>query len=611
MQTVGIDQLVGRPLGEYEVEQRLGRGELSTVYIAHQSALGRKVMIIMFNPPEGISALEQQRFTVRFAQEGAALRKLKHPNILPTYDFGELSGHPYLVTALVKGVSLNQLLKQQGRFTLQQTLAILKQIASALDYAHSSGVVHGLLSISNILINQDSKAQIINFGTKTVFDTHRHIQNEQPVDTRSDIYVLGVILFELLSGSSPFGAGSPSNVALTGLRQPIPSIHAKCPDIPETFDVVINKTLEQDPARGYQYASDIAVAFEHALQVGEAFSGVNSSTMQQLLQDPQLTLPPTVNWFDEASIFPAKTESPSPLPTGHIPTVTSSFSVPSSENPTEMLPRKDGGLSPAGSNSGAIGGVDPLDWWSVTEGKPDTSQPLAGTFAKRPSVGFASSRPYSSRRPVQLNRRKVFAVIAAGTVTVSALVLGINLTQHTQHSPAQVANGPINGSNTANTTYANQKGSTPGAQSTKGTQNTATSSNTPTSQPSPTQAGQPGQPQPTTQPAAPPPPPPSHTGTVIGSTSQAVNSAQGFTNPADGQAALLIHLSNGSFAATETACTHQGVPVNYSGGKLVCPAHGAIFDPASGNYLSGFGRQLSPLPTVAIRANADGTITTG
>src|SRR5579859_1846843 len=267
MQTLGIDQLVGRPLGEYQVEKLLGRGELSTVYIAHKPAQsGQKVMVIVFNPPEGVSAQKYQQFSLRFAQEGATLVRLKHPNILPIYDFGELSGYPYLVTALVKGVSLNQLLQQQGRFTLPQTLDILKQMASALDYAHSSGVVHGTLSIPNILINQASTVQVISFGIKTAVEANRGMQNEKPADAHSDINALGTILYELLSGTPPFDGANPSTIALQRLLQPVPSIHARCPDLPEALDLVLSKALEQDPAKGYQHAGDIVFAFEHVLK---------------------------------------------------------------------------------------------------------------------------------------------------------------------------------------------------------------------------------------------------------------------------------------------------------------------------------------------------------
>src|SRR2546421_797396 len=183
--------------------------------------------------------------------------------------------------------------------------------------------------------------------------------------------------------------------------------------------------------------------------------------------------------------------------------------------------------------------------------------------------------------------------------------------QSMHQSQSQVANAPVTGL-TSTTATTNSKGSTPTTQATAGTQQTPTPSNSSTPQPSstsqsaaPTQAPPPPSPSPSPSPS----PPPSHTGTVIGYTNQATNSATSFTNPADGRGCLLIRLPNGNFVAAERVCTHEGVAVNYNSGnqKLVCPAHGAVFDPSNGcSHVSGPGN--GPLAAVSIRVNADGTI---
>jgi len=115
MQTLSVDQLVGRTLGEYRIERLLGRGQLGAAYIAQQLSQGRTVMITTFNFAEGISAQERDQVTSRFALERAALLRLTHSNILPIYDLGEQFGYLYLVTAFVKGASLGQALKQQTK----------------------------------------------------------------------------------------------------------------------------------------------------------------------------------------------------------------------------------------------------------------------------------------------------------------------------------------------------------------------------------------------------------------------------------------------------------------------------------------------------------------
>jgi len=152
VQTLRVDQFVGRTLGEYQIERLLGHGQLGAAYLAQQPSQGRTVMITMFNFPEGMSAQEGYQCASHFAQERATLVRLTHPHILPVYDFGEQSGYLYLVTAFVKGASLGQVLQQQGRFTPHQTLDVLKQLAAGLDYAHSQGAVHGILSLSNVLL---------------------------------------------------------------------------------------------------------------------------------------------------------------------------------------------------------------------------------------------------------------------------------------------------------------------------------------------------------------------------------------------------------------------------------------------------------------------------
>ncbi len=655
MQQSGVGQLVGRTLGEYRIERLLGHGQLGAAYLGRQLSRGRTVMITTFNFPEGISAQERDHFTVRFAQEGAALVRLTHPNILPIYDFGEQPGYLCQVTAFVKGASLGQVLKQQGRFTPQQALDVLKQVASGLDYAHSQGVVHGILRLSNVLLNNDLTVQIAGFGVRAMLEVSGKRQGRQPqayffstsgtllgspenispervlgnpVDARSDIYALGVMLFELLSGTLPFSGANPLDMALKRIQQPVPSAHAVCPDVPETLDLVINKTLERDPAKRYQHAGDIAESFERVLTMLEVTQQATDSRTQQLAQGPQLTLPPTVNWFEEAVIPSEKWQLVPPIVTGHMPVVTTSSSSekpakvlagswqmhPSAtvqpDSPTEMVPAKEALSPPAGSRPESLAGVDPFAWWSATSPKPGA--PLEpGTFTQRSPVRLARSNQRSRRRPAQQDRRKLLKLMAVGTAGVLT-VGGISFAhfiQSLKQSQSQIANAPTAGSTAPATT----QGNTPTVGSTNGTQTTPASSKSPTAQTSPSATKAP-QPSPTPQPTQPRPTPtqPSHTGTVIGYTNQPTNSSKYFTNPADGQGSSLLHLPNGNFVACERACTHEQVPVNYdpASHQLVCPAHGAIFDPLNGfSLVSGPGN--GPLAKVSIRINADGTITTG
>jgi serine/threonine protein kinase len=669
LQTLSVDRLVGRTLGEYQIERLLGLGQLGAAYTAQQLSQGRTVMITTFNFPERVSAQEYDQFATRLAQERATLVRLTHPNILPIYDFGEQSGYLYLVTAFVKGASLGQILKQQGRFTPNQTLDVLKQLAAGLDYAHSKGAVHGILSLSNVLISNELTVQIAGFGLRTMLEVYRKIQNTQPqaslfstsgtllgspeyispecvlgkpVDVRSDIYALGVMLFGLLSGTMPFSGANPLDIALNRIQQPVPPVHAVCPDVPEALDLLMSKTLERDPEKRYQRAVDIAAAFERVLQLLEAVERSSTPLARQLTQGPQITLPPTVNWFEEAGIPSDRWQLVPPIVTGHLPVVTSSPSLQKTVHDgaeggqmklpgaaaqpgasTEMLSTKAAIPSAAGDDADSMVGVDPFAWWSAAPARHKTPSPAPGTFIQRSPVRPVSSNRRSRRQPAQQDRRKLVTLIAAGTATAGVIAVGgisfAHFISSLKQSQSQIANVPAVGSTSTATT----NGNTPAVGSTNTTQKTPATSNSPTAKPSPSAtngaqpspASQPKQ-QPTPKPTQPTPtPPPSHTGTVIGHTNMPTNSSVSFTNPADGQGSLLMHLSNGNFVACERACTHAGVPVNYDSGsgRLVCPAHDAIFDPTNGcSHVSGTGPSgLGPLPQVTIRVNGDGTITTG
>jgi serine/threonine protein kinase len=630
LQTSQLDQLVGRTLGQYRIERLLGHAQLGTMYLARQLSQGRTVMVSTFNFPQGLSTVERNQLSTRLAGERAALTRLSHPYIVPIYDLGEQSGYLYLVAAFVKGSSLSQQLKQQKRFAPEQALKALKLLGVGLDYAHSQGVVHGILSLSNVLVGNELTIQIAGYGLRTLLEIQEYNQAMHsptnlfnahgvllgspeytspegilgsPADARSDIYALGVMLFQLLSGTQPFNGSTPFESAMQRIQQPVPSLHAVCPDIPVAFDLVMSKALERDPVRRYQRAGDIAENFERVLNMLNATHRGNDASIQQVAQNSQPTLPPTINWFDKENspyevgnkqmVLPLTTAQPDAL--------------------TEVLP-----TTKTNGHSDSTAGVDPFALWTATSDGSAAPPPAPGTFARRAPRANLRSRRYPARK----DRRKLVTLMVAGTAGVLTVggISFAHLVQSMKQSQSQVAS-----TSTERPTTSTTQANTPTVGTTQGTQNTATPSKSPTAKASPstTHTAQPSPTsQPTQQPApkptqapSPTPTPPSHTGTVIGHTNMPTNSSAGFTNPADGQASLLLHLGNGNFVACEQACTHAGVAVNYNSGsgRLVCPAHGAIFDPLNGfSQVSGTGPSgLKALPGVTIRVNADGTITTG
>jgi Rieske Fe-S protein len=257
--------------------------------------------------------------------------------------------------------------------------------------------------------------------------------------------------------------------------------------------------------------------------------------------------------------------------------------------------------SPAESIPDVMGGIDPFALWAATSGKSLTSPVRRAKPDRR-------ARP----RPEQQDRRKFLKLLVVGTAGVVTVVTvgGISFARaphSTTQAPSRIDDNRSQGSTSVDAHREKDDGvlgreRDDGDWGRRGRRPQKTP--TPRPSPSPTQTPQPS---PTSAPTMTPAP----TGTVIGATSQATNSAMSFTNPADSQGSFLIHLGNGNWVACERACTHQGVPVNYdtATGRLVCPAHGAIFDPLNGfSHVSGPGS--GPLATVSIHVNTNGTVTT-
>jgi Rieske Fe-S protein len=296
---------------------------------------------------------------------------------------------------------------------------------------------------------------------------------------------------------------------------------------------------------------------------------------------------------------------------------------------TELLPTKAAFPSPAEGDPDTMEGIDPFALWAATSGKPLTSPPAPETTTQRSPVRRAKSDPRSRPLSAQQGRRKLVTLLAVGTAAVlgASSVGGISfahLVGSMKRLPWQLDDGP-----SAETISIDphrgrrrRKGRpfrpiqwpTPKPMPTQQLTPTPTPTQQPTPTPTPTQQPTPTptptpKPTPTPTPTQQPTPTPTPTGTVIGHTSQATNSAASFTNPADGQASWLVHMSNGNFVAVEQACTHAGCAVNYntSTGQFNCPCHGAIFNADGTNPQAP---ATKPLPPVHITVNANGTITT-
>ncbi len=291
------DTLIGTLFdGRYQVVRKLGAGGMANVYLAEDQELGRRVAIKILNDRHA----NDEQFVERFRREAKNAAALSHPNIVSIYDRGEAEGTYYIAMEYLDGRSLKELIISRGPAPLNVAVEYARQILSALRFAHRHGIVHRDIKPHNVLVDAEGRVKVTDFGIAragtsqmteagSIVGTAQYLSPEQArgtqVDQRSDLYSLGIVLYELVTGTLPFNGDTPVEIAMKHLSQTpeLPSVLR--PELPRELDLVVTRALAKDPADRYQSAEEMDADLER-LARGAAVSPETEESATQIISAP-------------------------------------------------------------------------------------------------------------------------------------------------------------------------------------------------------------------------------------------------------------------------------------------------------------------------------------
>jgi eukaryotic-like serine/threonine-protein kinase len=297
-------------IGKYPIINEVGRGSTGTVFMSHDPYYGRDVAIKVYTIEAGGDAERARVARKMFLSEAHMVGMLHHPNILPIYDAGEENGHCYIVTEHVHGArTLSAYCRPDNLLRLDDVVELMFKCAKALHYAHSRGVIHRDIKPSNIMLTTDSDVRIIDFGIALVADSEisriegiagspSYMSPEQvqslELSNRSDLYSLGAVMYELLTGVRPFRAGNLAKLLHQIVYATPAPIHTLRTDVPEEIENVVAVAMQKDPARRYQSGLDFAAELTRVHQtLRQQYSRID--------QQEQFTLLRRLKFFHEFS----------------------------------------------------------------------------------------------------------------------------------------------------------------------------------------------------------------------------------------------------------------------------------------------------------------------
>ena len=253
----------------YKIIKSIGEGGMANVYLAFDTILEREVAVKILRG----DLAEDEKFVRRFQREANSASSLKHPNIVEVYDVGEDDGKYFIVMEYINGKTLKSLIKKRGILTLEEVIDIMLQLTSAVSCAHDSYIIHRDIKPQNVMILEDGRVKITDFGiamalnnneltqTNSVMGSVHYLPPEQANGSgstiKSDIYSLGILMFELLTGKLPFKGENAVEIAIKQMREPIPSVKSISPDIPQSVENVVLKACAKNPKNRYETARDM------------------------------------------------------------------------------------------------------------------------------------------------------------------------------------------------------------------------------------------------------------------------------------------------------------------------------------------------------------------
>ena len=425
----------GSQLGPYHLRRLIGRGGFGEVYEAEDTVKDRVVALKLLKEAYSSDPV----FRARLQREARSAGRLQEPHVVPIHDYGEIDGLLYVDMRLIDGTDLYAILKRYGPLSPARAVAIVRQIASALDAAHAAGVTHRDVKPENILVTRDDFAYLVDFGIAnavtdekltqlgTAVGTFAYMAPErfgnEEVTYRADIYSLACVLHECLTGSRPYRADSVSALVSAHLMSPVPRPSQLRPGIPSAFDEVISRGMAKNPNDRYATAGDLALAAQNALtsvDQDHADSIVNRSKEATLL---------TASGADAGTTATIRPPTHPPPPRQHTPTPQSMAPTQQAPGPPNAAAMGSGPLPAAGMGSGPLpaaggyGTTPPGGYNTTPPGGYGTTPP--GGYGAIPPGGYGTTpSPFMTGPTPTPAKRNNVPLIAGAIGGVVLLVVG-------------------------------------------------------------------------------------------------------------------------------------------------------------------------------------------